>query len=232
MGMHHMKPLPSSAALTRQRHQTGGFSLLEMVIVMALIVISASVTFMSVQGAVRDSRVNGGYENVFMQLRVARERAIAERKRYIVTLGGPAPTLALTPLGAPNAKSIQVYRWDGGNPAPAPVQISTVDLPADVAFQTISGIPTSSTSVPDGFGSGITAIDLDQGVGAGAGNLVMFMPDGSAHDMAGNFNSGIVYIARNGDLTSSRAVTVFGTSGRVRGWRIQKPGGVATWIQQ
>ncbi len=232
MAMHCKKSTPSGAAATRQRRLTGGFSLLEMVIVMALIVISASVTFVSVQGAIRDSRVNGGFENAFMQLRVARQRAISERKRYIVTFGTPAPPLALTPLGLPNAKSIQVYRWDNGNPAPAPIQISTVDLPKDVAFQTISGIPTSSTSVPDGFGSGVTAIDLDQGVGAGAGNLVMFMPDGSAHDMAGNFDSGIVYIARNGDLASSRAVTVFGNSGRVRGWRIQQPGGVATWIQQ
>jgi len=234
MGMHNEKLKRSNAAPTRRSYLTLGFSLLEMVIVMALIMVAASVTFVSVQGALRDSRVNGGFDNAFMQLRIARERAISERKRYIVTFGTPAPPLVLTPLGAPSAKSIQVYRWDKPQtgPSPAPVQISTVDLPTDVAFQTISGVPTSSSSVPDGFGSGITAVDLDQGVGAGAGNVVMFMPDGSAHDLNGNFNSGIVYIARNSDLSSSRAVTVFGTSGRVRGWRLQQPGGVATWIQQ
>lgn len=230
--MHTRKPKQSSSAPTRRFYSALGFSLLEMVIVMALVMIAASVTFMSVQGAVRDSRVNGGFDNAFMQLRIARERAISERKRYIVTFGTPAPPLVLTPLGAPTAKSIQVYRWDAGIVAPAPVQISTVDLPTDVAFQAITGIPTSSTTVPDGFGSGITAIDFDQGVGAGGGNIIMFMPDGSAHDLAGNFNSGIIYVARNGDLASSRAITVFGNSGRVRGWRIQQPGGVATWIQQ
>ena len=228
------KSQPRSASSTRQSRLTRGFSLLEMVIVMALIVISASVTFVSVQGAVRDSRVNGGFDNAFMQLRLARQRAIAERKRYIVTFGTPAPPLVATPLGAPTAKSIQVYRWDSAvsGPAPAPIQISTVDLPTDVNFQTISGIPTGSTTVPDGFGSGVTSMDFDQGVGPGGGNLVMFMPDGSAHDLNGNFNSGILYIARNSDLTSSRAITVFGTSGRVRGWRLQQPGGVATWMQQ
>jgi Tfp pilus assembly protein FimT len=230
--MHTRKPTQSSSAPTRRFYSALGFSLLEMVIVMALVMIAASVTFMSVQGAVRDSRVNGGFDNAFMQLRIARERAISERKRYIVTFGTPAPPLVLTPLGAPTAKSIQVYRWDAGIVAPAPVQISTVDLPTDVAFQTIAGIPTSSTTVPDGFGSGITAIDFDQGVGAGGSNIIMFMPDGSAHDLAGNFNSGIIYVARNGDLPSSRAITVFGNSGRVRGWRLQQPGGIATWIQQ
>ena len=234
MGMHIRSSQLRSASAPRQSRLMRGFSLLEMVIVMALIVIAASVTFISVQGAIRDQRVNGGFDNAFMQLRLARQRAISERKRYIVTFGTPAPPLVTTPLGAPTTKSIQVYRWDFlvPGPSPAPVQISTVDLPTDVNFQTIAGIPTGSTSVPDGFGSGITPIDFDQGVGPGGGNVVMFMPDGSAHDLAGNFNSGILYVARNGDLASSRAITVFGTSGRVRGWRIQQPGGVATWIQQ
>ena len=229
MGMQIRESQPRSAIPVRRSRLTQGFSLLEMVIVMALVVIAASVTFISVQGAIRDQRTNGGFDNAFMQLRLARQRAIAERTRYIVTFGTPAPALAVTPLGAPTAKSIQVYRWTTTAP---PLQISTADLPTDVNFQTIAGIPTGSTSVPDGFGSGITPIDFDQGVGPGAGNLVMFMPDGSAHDLAGNFDSGILYIARNGDLASSRAITVFGTSGRVRGWRIQQPGGVATWIQQ
>jgi prepilin-type N-terminal cleavage/methylation domain-containing protein len=208
-----------------------GFSMIEMMIVIALVLIISGIAFMSAQGALKDSRVNGAYDNAFMQLRLARQRAIEERKRYIVTFGTPAPALASTPLGAPNAKSIQVYRWDSGNPSPAPIQVSTVDIPSDVGFQTISGLPTSSASVPDGFGNGTVPVDFNQGF-APAGNLVMFMPDGSAHDLLGRSNNGILYIARNGDLSSSRAVTVFGTSGRVRGWRLTLPGGVATWSQQ
>jgi Tfp pilus assembly protein FimT len=204
-----------------------------MMIVVSIVVIIAGYAAINLQGALRDSRTNGAFDNAFMQLRLARERAIAERKRYIVTFGSPAPPLVSTPLGAPTAKSIQVYRWDNQTiPAPAPVQIGTVDLPADVNFQTISGLPTSSSAVPDGWGSGVAAIDFDQGVGAGGGNLVMFMPDGSAHDMNGNSNSGILYVARNGDLTSSRALTVFGTSGRIRAWHLMKVSGVATWVQQ
>jgi type II secretory pathway pseudopilin PulG len=206
--------------------------MIEMMIVIALVLIVTGIAFMNTQGALKDSRVNAAYNNAFMQLRLARQRAIEERKRYIVTFGLPALPLASTPLGAPTAKSVQVYRWDAGNPSPAPVQVSTLDLPSDVAFQTISGLPTGSSAVPDGFGSGITAIDFDQGVPPGGGNLVMFMPDGSAHDLLGRSNNGILYLARNGDLSSSRAVTVFGTSGRIRGWRLTLPGGVATWVQQ
>lgn len=233
MGMRIRRPKRNSTPGAHSGCGAGGFSLLEMVIVISLILIVTGYAVINLQGAVRDSHVNGAFDNVFMQLRLARERAIAERKRYIVTFGSPAPPLVATPLGAPNAKSIQVYRWDTGIPtSPAPTQVATVDLPTDVSFQAISGIPTGSSAVPDGWGSGVAAIDFDQGVGAGSGNLVMFMPDGSAHDLAGNANSGIIYMARNGDLYSSRAVTVFGTTGRLRAWRLMLISGVKTWVQQ
>jgi prepilin-type N-terminal cleavage/methylation domain-containing protein len=206
-----------------------GFSLIEMMIVIAIALTISGFAIFTSAGAVRDARVNGAYDTAFMQLRLARQRAIEERKRYIVTFGTPAVAGGVTPFGAPNAKSTQVYVWGQGTPA---TQVSTIDLPSDVSFQAISGVPNSAATVPDGLGSGIAAIDFDQGVGAGAGNLVMFMPDGSAHDLAGNYNSGILYLARNSDLYSSRALTVFGTSGRIRGWRLTQTGGVATWKQQ
>jgi prepilin-type N-terminal cleavage/methylation domain-containing protein len=208
-----------------------GFSMVEMMMVIAIMIIIAGFAMVSTQGALRDARVNGAYDTAFTALRQARERAIEERKRYIVTFGTPAITGASTPLGAPTAKSVQLFRWDAFTPSTAVVQISTIDLPSDVAFQTLSGIPVSAATVPDGFGVGAVPIDFDQGIVSG-GNLVMFMPDGSAHDLAGNSNSGILYVARNSDLKSSRAVTVFGNSGRVRGWRLSLTGGVASWIQQ
>lgn len=216
------------AQLRRRVTDTSGFSLIEMMLVCAIMTIICAFAVFNTKGGLNDARVNAAFDNAFMNLRVARERAIAERKRYVVTFGTPAPALFATPLGAPNAKSIQVYVWPVTG---APQQLSSVDLPNDVAFQCISGLPASPSGVPDGFGTGTTPIDFDQGVGAGAGNVVVFMPDGSAHDLAGNSNNGILYLARNGDLASSRAVTVFGTSGRVRGWHLSLSGGT-TWKQQ
>jgi Tfp pilus assembly protein FimT len=209
-----------------------GFSMVELITVVMIALVVSGFAVVNLQSGLKDARVSGAYENVLMQLRTARQRAIEERRRYIVTFGTPAPIAASTPLGAPTAKSIQLYVWNAGNPSPAPQQISTIDLPNDVSFVALAGLPTSSAAVPDGFGSGIAAIDFDQGVGAGSGNLVMFMPDGSAHDLLGNFNNGVLYIAQGSDLSSSRAITVFGNSGRVRGWRFAKPGGVAAWRQQ
>jgi len=98
-------------------------------------------------------------------------------------------------------------------------------LPFDVKFQAVAGLPSPG---PDGWGTGAAPIDFDQGVGAGGLNYVMFLPDGSSQDENGNYNSGVVYMARGGKLVSSKAITVFGTTGRVRGWRLN----AGAWIEQ
>ena len=210
----------------------GGFSLIELMLVVGIMMIVAGIGFMALQPALKDARATQAFDRVLMQLRVARQRAIAERKQYMVCFGaGSAPLGALTPMGAPNAGSIQVYRWDAGTALSAAVQISTNNLPSDMLFQTLPGLPNSPATVPDGFGNGGTAIDFDQGAG-GNKNQVMFMPDGSAHDIAGNWNSGVIYVARTNDLYSSRAVTLYGATGRIRGWRLQISGAAPKWFIQ
>jgi hypothetical protein len=60
----------------------------------------------------------------------------------------------------------------------------------------------------------------------------MFMPDGSSQDILGNWNSGVLYLGQTNNLYSSRALTVFGPTGRIRGWRLYLQGGANTWVQQ
>jgi Tfp pilus assembly protein FimT len=209
-----------------------GFSLLEMMIVCCLFLIVGGMTFMAVQPVLKDARANQAYEDMLMSLRTARQRAITERKQYIVCFGVATPTGALTPLGAPTVQSIQLFRWDAGTALSAAVQITNNKLPSDMLFQALSGIPNSAATVPDGFGNGGTAIDFDQNVTGAIKNQVLFMPDGSAHDVNGNLNSGIMYVGRNADLYSSRAVTLYGATGRIRGWRLIKSAGAPLWMQQ
>ncbi len=209
-----------------------GFSLLEMMIVTALMLIVGGMTFMSLQPALRDARANQAFEAAMMPLRVARQRAIAERKQYIVCFGVAAPLGALTPMGAPTASSIQVFRWDAGTALSAARQISATGLPNDMLFQTLAGLPNTPATVPDGFGNATAAIDFDRGVAGAITNQVMFMPDGSAHDVNGNLNNGILYVARTGDLYSTHAVTLYGATGRIRGWRLLRNGAAPKWFQQ
>ena len=60
---------------------------------------------------------------------------------------------------------------------------------------------------------------------------VFFMPDGSAQDLNNNINNGVVYLARPGELYSATAITVWGATGRLRGWKLTNSGG-PQWKQQ
>ncbi|MFI5072144.1 MAG: Tfp pilus assembly protein FimT/FimU [Terriglobales bacterium] len=203
-----------------------GFSLVELMVVVAIGMIMAGIAFMSLQPAIRDARINNAYDTALTQLRIARERAIAERTRYIVAFGANVPPLAAAGVPAPDAQSIQLWHWAVATPvSPPPVLISSVELPYDVNFQAVGGLPNPG---PDNWGTGGVAIDFDQGVGIGGLTYVMFMPDGSSRDELGNSNSGVLYLSRAATLASSKAVTVFGTTGRVRGWRLSG----AAWIEQ
>lgn len=194
-----------------------GFSLVEILIVVSVLTILVGITFITYQTVAKSVRTTNAFNTVIQQIRTARQDAIEKREQYIVCFGsGSAPTGASTSTyGAPDAQSVQIYEWPSGAALSTATQISSVELPWDMQFQSLSGLPSST---PDGFGN--TAINFDQGVSGGVANQIMFMPDGSARDTSGNYNSGIIIMARNSDLTSARAVTLFGASGATRGWRL------------
>src|SRR6202022_3690292 len=127
-----------------------------------------------------------------------RNRAITERRRYILTFTAPG--------------TLTVQSWAFAVPvSPPPVQVASLSLPPDIQYA-IQGLPLpGGAGAPDGFGTGAIAIDFDQNMGLGSQNYVIFMPDGSSQDTQGNQNSGVLYLTRAGDVYNSRAVTVFGS---------------------
>ena len=199
-----------------------GFSLLELLITVAIGFTIAGITFMALMPMFNKNHVDSAYDTVLMTLRNTRNLAIAQSHQYYVNFnpaGFPAGTMQVTYQPAAVAGVL-----------PPVQQVSTVQIPSDITFAVMSGFPSNA---PDGFGTGITAIDFGQGLGGGSLSYVSFMPDGSSRDSAGNYNSGIVYLSRTAsDRYSSRAITVWGATGRIRGWRLYLQGGVNKWAQQ
>lgn len=189
-----------------------GFSLIEMMIVVSIILITSSIFFMSIQPALKQARLTNAYNSVLMTMRRARENSISERRVYIVSFIAPR-TMTITQ-------------------AATGLVTNTFVLPSDISFDAEPGIPNVATKTPDHFGTGSAAIDFDQNVALGSKTQVYFQPDGSAQDINNNINNGVVYIARTGDVLSSRAITVWGSTGRLRGWRLYNVAGVKTWSQQ
>jgi prepilin-type N-terminal cleavage/methylation domain-containing protein len=209
----HREHTAPPAAFKRMR----GFSLVEMLIVVVMIFIASSIAVMNVGPALNQNRVTNAYNTVLGTVRRGREQAVAERQIYILTFNKAV---------SPNV--VTLARATVGN------VIATYALPDDITFRTEPGIPNTVATTPDGFGTASNAIDFDIGVGAGGSNVIYFLPDGSAKDKDGNFNNGVVYMARSGELLSSRAITVWGVTGRIRGWRLYANSGAGTnvWRQQ
>jgi prepilin-type N-terminal cleavage/methylation domain-containing protein len=200
-----------------------GFSLLELMIVIAIGLIMAGVTSMALMPLFKQNHVDQAYDTTIGVMRNYRNLAIAQSNRYILTFTAPGTiTVQFWGYVAPPAAS------------PAPVTVATYTLPQDIQFAVQAGFPNPG---PDGtaFGTGTTPIVFNACTIVESGNpCVVFNPDGSAQDDAGtpgNYNNGVVYITRPGDLYSSRAINVWGATGRIRGWRLYNQSG-NTWVQQ
>lgn len=199
--------------------KTRGFSLLELLIVIAIGLTMAGVAFISLMPTFNENHVDVAYDTTLSTIRNYRNLSITQRKRYV---------LVFTPPG-----TITVQYWGVGTPvSPAPVTVATYNLPQDMQFAVQTGFPGTAPDIPGDNGS--TAIQFNPCTVIESGNpCVIFYPDGSAQDDQGNYNNGLVYMTRPlSNKYSSRAITLYGTTGRARGWRLYNISGVDTWVQQ
>lgn len=185
--------------------------------------ILAAITDVALQPAIKQAHVNEAYNTTLMALRRAHDAAAADMRIYQVTF---SPAVA-----GVNGGTITVTQDIPGSPV-----LFVATLPADVTFHAEPGIPTSPTTAPttpDGFGTGANAFDFDQITGGG-GTTIYFYPDGSAQDAGpngGNPDNGVVYLGIPGRLPTCRAVSLWGYTGRLRGWQLYSNAGVWTWSQ-
>jgi prepilin-type N-terminal cleavage/methylation domain-containing protein len=186
-----------------------GFSLIELLVVMAIALIIAGYAAINLQQGLKNARIANAYDTLISELRNGRELAVDRRQTSRVTFTAPNTITTAT-------KDVGLATYTTQR---------TITIGNDLQFQCILGIPNTATTVPDGFGAGATAIDFNGGA------VVNFQPDGTAVDGTGAPANGVVYIARTGDIASSRAVTLFGSTGRLKGWRLQKNGATWTWVK-
>jgi Tfp pilus assembly protein FimT len=194
------------------RKSQSGFSLAELVVTVGVLMVGGGIAVMNISGALRGAHVETAYQNTLNQMRFARQVAIDKR------------TVCRVDFTAPGTISVTQAFADG-----TPIQTETITLPADVQYTIVAGMPTPPAATPDNIGNGNTAIDFDR-VKAGGGTTIFFQPDGSALDAVGLPNDGVIYIARPNELNGARAITLLGTTGRIRGWRlVSKSGGGVIW---
>jgi len=201
-----------------------GFSMLELMIVLAIGFTMVGVSIMALMPVLKQDHVDQAYDLTLSVLRTYRNLAITQGNRYIITF--------------PTNQNIQVQLWgfnQNTGVSLAPTVAYTYTLPYDIQFATQAGFPAAT---PDGFGNATTAIftTFTCPITQGGNACIVFYPDGSAQDdqgQPGDYNNSLIYITRpTSNMYSSRALSVWGATGRVRGWRLYNESGSNYWVQQ
>ena len=188
----------------RRGRKEAGFTLLEAMIVIAIILIMGGMAIFQILPSMKGAKSQTALETTMGIMRRYHDAAVNQRRIYQII------------FTQPRSIQINVEAFDAnGNISWQPVE--NYDLPVETQFICVPGIPKGAT--PDNLGQGSNAIDFMVDNGGGY-NTVVFQKDGRATDTLGRLNNGVVYIARPGDLTSSKAVSVLGATGRVKGWRL------------
>ncbi len=182
----------------RQPVKEDGFTLIELLMVVAIGGTLAGISIMGFAQVATSVRGDNGMVQVMSQLRMARDLAINQRRAMEVQFLAP--------------NEIRIVRQD------IPTGTTLMNqffLEGTVHFLQFSGVPDT----PDGFGA-------SDEVDFGGANDFGFVGDGMLVDLsnpavAGTPISGTVFLGVPNQPASARAVTVFGGTGRVRGY---------TWI--
>jgi hypothetical protein len=202
--------------------------MVELVTVIGMIMVLAGMAVMSTRSSTYGAKANDAMFQVITQFRTAREIAVSKRRNVLVT------------FTAPNQIQLVVETLPGEAPATA---IAPVFLNDGVAGGNIFYLYPGVPDTPMGFGNS-TALDFAPASGGTAGLSIMFTTSGSlvgttassGFNVVGNSNpvNASIFTAIPGQLNTARAVTVMGTTGRVRSysWTGPASGGSSTQWQE
>ena len=175
------------------------FSLVELLILLACIGVVSGFVFIQATSVLPTFKSNSAMDQVIQQMRVARNTAIADRRAVIVNISPAAGTMQLQQV-PPN----------GG----APVTLSAVPL-TGAQFCLIPGVPDT----PMGFGNAQAVNFVNAGNPGAVVAVTQFLSDGSFGAAVGAPVNGTIFTCIPGNNASARAVTILGTTGRVRPYR-------------
>ncbi|MGD0401724.1 MAG: type II secretion system protein [Candidatus Acidiferrales bacterium] len=196
-----------------------GFSMVELCVVIGLILVISAMAIFAYLPLLQDANFDSSMRQVLDQLRQAREYSIANRRYVQLTF----PTVVLGGVTQYQVVMTEMNTLTAGGGAVNPV-LSTVPIHPPAQYLVLSGLDT-----PDGFCLGAPAAAIEfKTVAGGAPVSVLFQSDGELVDGASYQPvNGTIFLGRPGKPTSARAITILGTTGRVRAWKSNG----AAWTQ-
>jgi type II secretory pathway pseudopilin PulG len=187
--------------LARSRRMTSresGMSMVELVVVVAISLILMGISLIELQPFWQQLQANSGVQQVKETLRQGREAAISQRRTVVVQFSG--------------GNTIKMFQVAEPSNVVSTTPFITLPLPGTVQFMTFSG----EVDTPDGFGIPSTG-GIEFGGSSGTPTSgVQFQSDGTFTDGNGVPINGTIFIGLPNIKVSARAVTILGTTGRIK----------------
>jgi len=178
------------------RAAQSGFSLLEMLVVLAIMMIIAAMAIVNINGALPNQQSAAGLNAAVAVFRQGRDNAVAQRRSF---------QLVIPAVNPPNQIGLQRIEIGGGfssmpvTTLPSPAQFG---LDASITTPPESGLPTCSNGLC--FGGTLTQT---------------WLSDGTFVQANGTPLNAVVYVMVPGQPSAQRAFTILGTTGRIRTYR-------------
>ena len=167
-----------------------GYGLPEVLIVLAMTTMLASMTVLSISAALPRFRADSALITLAGQISLARELAVSSRRNVELRFIAPG--------------TVQLWRWNGG----AAALISAVVLENNMRYLLFTGIPDT----PDAYGR-TAAVDF------ATATRLQYLADGTFVDQNLVPLNGTVFAGIVGRPETARSITVLGSTGRVTSFK-------------
>ena len=167
-----------------------GFTMVELMMVIAITAVCLAVTIAVNPQMIRSAKTDAGLMQVLDIMRSARDMAVSQRRNMSVQFTG--------------TNTIQIFRINADN---SQTLIRQARLENRLRFMLVSGVPDT----PDAFGR-TTPTSFPS-------TTRMFLSDGTFANGVGDPMNGTLFLAVPDEANSARAVTFFGPTAVLRGWK-------------
>jgi len=196
----------------RTRSNAAGFTLAELLIVVGIIGVTMVGATAVMPAVLRGSKADGSTGIVANAMRLARDRAIGERRNMDVVFVPPDRIKIVREDIVYNSVT---GTWSSTYGLTSNPTVMDVQLEGGQRFLYFAAMGTVDTG--DTFG--LTNKPLAFGTIAAATPTIMFTSEGTLVDATGDPTNGTIFLGTGNDINSARAVTILGVTGLVKTWK-------------